>query len=77
MLCLTNMTCASGCRSAGCRPTCRNPNPICPDVCEIDGPSCVCAEDYVVGPNGNCINKNDCPSPSPTSCIVFLSCKNK
>ena len=44
-----------------CRPSCANPNPICPLICIQNGTNCKCASGYVLGPNGNCIRKADCP----------------
>ena len=49
-----------------CFPSCEEPNVPCTKICRQDASAhyCPCAPNYLIGPNGNCIRKDDCPPPA-------------
>lgn len=67
-----NETCINGCKTGYCAPTCENARPDCLQVdCTTAEPFCICSEGYIIGPEGNCIQKGECP-PIVSECAATL-----
>ncbi|XP_039249283.2 uncharacterized protein LOC120326987 isoform X1 [Styela clava] len=58
-----------------CLKTCSDPNPICPEICQLN--QCVCAEGYIrkSATNLTCILQDECPEPcEPKNCGIVPLC---
>ena len=67
-----NETCINGCKTGYCAPTCENARPDCLQVdCTTAEPFCICSEGYIIGPEGNCIQKGECP-PIVSECSILI-----
>ncbi|GFY23192.1 hypothetical protein TNCV_3764321 [Trichonephila clavipes] len=55
-----------------CQKTCKNYDKIfpCPQICM---PGCVCKDDFVKGPDGDCIPIDECPRKSEGRNSIFVS----
>lgn len=60
-----NNTCIMICPFSYCPPRCDDRNPACDKkLCKRAEPICVCADGYIIGPNGDCISERQCPNCS-------------
>ena len=60
------------CPFSYCPPRCDDRNPACDKkLCKRAEPICVCADGYIIGPNGDCISERQCPNCTSFSIYCY------